>query len=339
MPHDGPIAPQSAENWTDAPNEIDIRPLVENIMNRFGADFGLQRYCRTPPDRSIDPIFIDEISLYPSGGKSKNPDGPWAWCSECERPKFWEGIAITNGHGDLYFIGQRCGESFYGKERVRAARQVWRSGLDMRRAVERFAAARGRLDEYASDIAIVRKSKSLENLDAARQMLRAAGGDLRTRLESNITNNDGDLIVQRPFVDARGQTQLAKHRLGPLRGAGLLSRPGYERALADQLETAAEVVAGITDPLSQTASSLQAAAKSVEDAAKKLVEAWDAAARAHEFFEATNLDRIAEFSEQMRRHYTVSVSATGLRIRSDAKSRTVRKLSPGTFQALRSRSS
>jgi hypothetical protein len=299
----GPESPLT----TSGVQEMDGTSLVAGLFERFGADFGLTEYKRTPPDLDLDPVYVDMIDAAPAGGIARNPDGPWIWCSECERPKFWYGIALTNETGALYLIGNQCAERFFGVDRARSARSAWKSRLEMQRAKERFRRCRNVAAAVRDDLKPFRKASTWQALDGARRQLRRSAPDLLIRLASAVANNDGVLTVMEPFVDTQGKSQLARRSIGRLAGASILGEVGTEKIAADSAHDAIQNVCAANDLTTLSAFDLNSLAQGMEDAATEMLTCIDSATAAHRFFDESNLTRVAAFAQQMRRLYQIEV--------------------------------
>ncbi|MEO7470149.1 MAG: hypothetical protein ABIV36_24365 [Sphingobium limneticum] len=277
--------------------EMDPDPVVSDLIGRLGDRFGLKRYSRVPPDRSVDPIYVDEIDVTPAGGLMHNPDGPWIWCSECEKPKFWKGIAITNPDGDLFLIGETCARSFYGGDRVSAARNTWRADREHRRALARYEAVSAVAYSAMLDGRFAQWPAPPESLTAARCRLGAIG-DLAFRLKAHLALEGGSIVIQDSFVDHQGKTQMRRRSLGRFKGIALLAPERTEVAAGKRLEAAAQAVLKAGDHTSLPTASLDRLSKAVVEAGRDLAATYAAANSAHQFFDADNLARLVEFADR-----------------------------------------
>lgn len=272
---------------------------VENPLTVDGLSF-----ARPDPDET--PLVVAQYDVTPKGGAASNPQGPWIWCSHCQKPTHWHGFVVQQSTGSRHLIGQDCARQHYGAERFdvahRAYREIEKRGELLRRISKLKAAA----DEIIEEVRLTLTSDAYAEIKRKRAELHAACPDALLRLASSVLS--GGLTTHETIVDVDGKSQAQLIPLGAVDGAELIS---------GNFENAAQLAISLFESIQdlnasdQTNPQLTKILKEIGYSLKSLMEAREGLSAAANFFSERNLSRLQRWSIPHRARFSMNPANDG----------------------------
>lgn len=300
----------------------------------------VDRYTRDRPDQALAPEIIGEYDLTPPGGMRANPDGPWVWCCHCQKDNHWRGFVIANATGNRYSVGNDCAAKYYGIE-FSSARRTFKDEVTRKGLLERLGALSAAAEGIYAVIAEALHSSSLSMIDAKRKEIGKACANAAFLL-SSAAHSGTPLHEQVQVRDLAAELarddklpadadrppiyKLERRAIGLIDGSAVVRNQDDCRDRLLSLRRAVRQVRamhkGDTDAVTtETMKKLVVEAESAHRAAEERLAEYR---RAPDFFSATNVDRMARWSDSQS-GFTIRPNEDGIEIITSTKSAIVRR--------------
>ncbi|UAJ11051.1 hypothetical protein [Polymorphobacter megasporae] len=294
-----------------AERRLDDSQLVRTAL-RIDDPGSVAGYTRDRSDPTQAPQIVAEYDLTPPGGRRSSPEGPWFWCSHCQKENHWRGLLVGGAEGRRHSIGHECAAAHYGFSYASAAK-AFADELKRKGALARLGRIIASAPSIETGIASILKSEGLKALDLKRQEIQQASPPMAALLSAAALSDAAlveDVTVPDPEAEAkftrregsrpeRPFTKVERRSLGRLQGAWLLRTQDdcRDRLLMLRRAMTAAVELDLLDTNSASTSRIVAVVRGVEQAHVSAREALRGARSVAEFFHHENVVRMSRWSE------------------------------------------
>ena len=270
-------------------------------------------------------MIVGQYNCTPEGGRSRNPDGPWIWCCQCQMPKDWKGYVVEDCNQVRYLIGGNCGQQHYGALRFGAAKRAFHSFGKREDAIKRLNVIASAASEILSEIDNLVSCPALQKIESKRAEMQSACPDLVMRLSS--VSLTGVLSAHEPSRNERGDVSAILVSIGPLLGSSLIQLE--IRSIAeDARQSIRDAQIAIENVESLMTADIVKFHNKVGKFLNELLKYRDRMKDAPVFFSKSNVSRLERWSRPYARNFfSVNMDDTGGLIINDS-SRGIRKIDP-----------
>lgn len=285
-------------------------------------------YTRARSDPTLSPQIVAAYDLTPSGGRKASPDGPWFWCSYCQKENHWRGVLVAGSDGSRHSIGHECAAQHYGHS-FDGAKSAFADEIQRKRALSGLAAIVLSAAAVEVTISAILHSAGLKALDLKRREIERACPTMAAQLAAAV-KTDAPLredVTVRDFeaeadweertgrASDRPLTKIEQMSLGVVSGGWLLRTQDdcRDRLLGLRKKLAMAVELDHRNTNCASTADLTAAVRDTKEAHSLAVEAVSGARRAPVFFSADNVERIARWSAS-KTGWSVAATSRGIAV-------------------------
>ncbi len=275
------------------------------------------------PDPDADFLIVGRYNKAPAGGRLRNPNGPWIWCSHCQKPTHWEGFVIKAPNDTYHLIGGDCGKLHYGTKRFGAAHGKYLAHEKRKKLLSDLGKIQAVVGEVLSELTALKRSNALVQLRNTRKQFEKACPDAAFRLRSAALA--GGLSTHQRVRTSGGKYELMPVSLGQLEGVFVVSddADGVIQKAEIAISEIAEVDIEHTDT-KDLAKLKQGLGRSLSELVRVKLELE----KANVFFSKRNLDRLEQWSLPFNRFFRLTAKQDRLEIWDYKKGSTVVKALP-----------